>query len=67
MCDTTVGTVLTVIALTVICALMYLRYRATGKFEVTTADASVAIALFAVWMLGSGKIAELTVGDVGSR
>jgi hypothetical protein len=67
MSDTVAGALLTIVALAVICALMYLRYKTSEKIDVTTADASIVIALFAVWMLGSGKISELTVGDVGIK
>jgi CBS domain-containing protein len=67
MSDTVAGALLTIAAVAVIGALMYLRYRTSKKLELTTADASIVVALFAVWMLGSGKIAELTVGDVGIK
>jgi CBS domain-containing protein len=67
MSDTVAGMLLTLAAVAVIAVLMRLRYKTSQKLELTTADASIVVALFAVWMLGSGKIAELTVGDVGIK
>lgn len=67
MNDVTAGALLTLAALAVIGGLMYMRYKTTKKIDLTTADASIVIVLFAVWMLGSGRIAELTVGDVSFK
>jgi CBS domain-containing protein len=52
-----------VVALLVL-GLALLRTRTAGKYEIKTSDIALALVPVALWMLFTGKVQELTVGDV---
>lgn len=52
------------VVVVLVAGLTLLRARTNNRFEIKTSDMALALVPIAVWMVFTGKVKELTVGDV---
>jgi len=57
----------TLITIFILVVVVALKKRLLDKFQVTIIDLSIAIIPFVIWLLLSGKLTEVTVGDISFK